>query len=117
MKNPHSTTRTTAWIHAFEIRKPRLCTAAGITPDRGASRRPRLSSSPQQIPWERRTEARRCAPSFGGEMSAASVLIVDRVTLVRRALREMLRGDGDLAVVAEAADLPHAVAALHEHRP
>jgi two-component system, NarL family, response regulator NreC len=50
-------------------------------------------------------------------MSAASVLIVDRLTLVRRALREMLRGDGDLAVVAEAPDLPQAIAGLQAHRP
>jgi two-component system response regulator NreC len=47
----------------------------------------------------------------------SAVLIVDRLTLVRRALREMLRADGDLAVVAEAADLPEAIAALQAERP
>jgi two-component system response regulator NreC len=50
-------------------------------------------------------------------MSAAAVLIVDRLTLVRRALREMLRADGDLTVVAEAPDVARAIAGLREHRP
>lgn len=50
-------------------------------------------------------------------MPAASVMVVDSRTLVRRALRDMLRPDGDLAVVAEAADLPQAMAGLQAHRP
>lgn len=50
-------------------------------------------------------------------MAAASVLIVDRHTLVRRALRALLPADGDLRVVAEAADAGHALAGLQTHRP
>jgi two-component system, NarL family, response regulator NreC len=50
-------------------------------------------------------------------MSAPSVLIVDRHALVRRALRALLRGDGDLRVVAEAPDVGRALAGLGTYRP
>jgi two-component system response regulator NreC len=50
-------------------------------------------------------------------VSTASVLIVDRHALVRRALRTLLCRDGDVEVVAEAADLDQALECLRAHRP
>jgi two-component system, NarL family, response regulator NreC len=50
-------------------------------------------------------------------VSTVSVLIVDRHALVRRALRTLLCRDGDVDVVAEAADLGQALECLRAHRP
>src|SRR6188768_3343770 len=118
MKKPTRTTRRTAWIQAFEIRKlrrPELSTAAGKSSSAARPRPRALRSCPQPFRGAgRRSPRGQRLPSSA--MATCSVLIVDRYALVRRALRALLRSDGDLDVVGEAADVGHALADLRAHR-